>query len=101
MRFQFLLSLAALPALAQAQTTTPAAGFQRLPSGTEYRLFRRDAAGRYAPQALAALMTEASCLAEMNRRFFRLPPETLASQAIDALAASGAARVENGRLVNA
>ena len=55
MRFQFLLSLAALPALAQAQTSTPAAGFQRLPSGTEYRLFRRDAAGRYAPQALAAV----------------------------------------------
>jgi FKBP-type peptidyl-prolyl cis-trans isomerase FkpA len=55
MRFQFLLSLAALPALAQAQTTTPAPGFQRLPSGTEYRLFRRDAAGRYAPQPLAAV----------------------------------------------
>lgn len=53
MRFRFLL-LAALPALAQAQTTAPAPGFQRLPSGTEYKLFRRDAAGKYAPRALTA-----------------------------------------------
>lgn len=53
MRFFLFLPLAVLPALAQAQTT-PAAGFQRLPSGTEYKLFRRDAAGRYAPRPLAA-----------------------------------------------
>ena len=55
MRFRFFLLLAALPALAQAQTTTPAPGFERLPSGTEYRLFRRDAAGRYAPRLLTSL----------------------------------------------
>ena len=41
--------MAALPALAQ---TTPTAGFQRLPSGTEYQLFRRDAAGHYTPRPL-------------------------------------------------
>ena len=55
MHFRFLLPLAALPALAQAQTTTPAGGFERLPSGTEYRLFRRDAAGHYAPRPLTAV----------------------------------------------
>jgi len=55
MRFQLLLPLAALPALAQAQTTPPTAGFERLPSGTEYRLFQRNAAGRYAPRTLAAV----------------------------------------------
>lgn len=55
MRFHLLLPLAALPMLASAQTTAPASGFERLPSGTEYRLFRRDAAGRYAPRALAAV----------------------------------------------
>ena len=38
-----------LPARAQ----TPAPAFARLPSGTEYRLFRPDAAGRYQPRALA------------------------------------------------
>jgi FKBP-type peptidyl-prolyl cis-trans isomerase len=54
MHFRFLLPLAALPALAQAQTTTPTTGFERLPSGTEYRLYRRDAAGRYAPRPLVA-----------------------------------------------
>lgn len=54
MRFLLFLPLAALPALAQAQTT-PTPGFERLPSGTEYRLFRRDAAGRYAPRTLTAL----------------------------------------------
>ena len=44
---------AGLPALAQAQTT-PAPGFERAASGTEYQLFRRDAAtGRYAPRPLA------------------------------------------------
>ena len=35
------------PAAAQAPT------FARLPTGTEYRLFRKDAAGRYQPRALA------------------------------------------------
>ena len=49
-----LLALAAtalLPYLASAQT---APGFQRTASGTEYKLFRRDAAGRYQPRPLAA-----------------------------------------------
>lgn len=32
---------------------TPSAEFARLPTGTEYRLFRKDATGRYQPQALA------------------------------------------------
>ncbi|MGI4762709.1 MAG: FKBP-type peptidyl-prolyl cis-trans isomerase [Janthinobacterium lividum] len=54
MRCFLLLPLAALPALAQAQTS-PMPGFERLPSGTEYRLFRRDAAGRYAPRPLTTL----------------------------------------------
>ena len=54
MRFSLLLPLAALPALAQAQTS-PTPGFERLPSGTEYKLFRRDAAGRYAPRPLTTL----------------------------------------------
>jgi len=53
MRFLLFLPLAALPALAQAQTS-PTPGFERLPSGTEYKLFRRDAAGHYAPRPLAA-----------------------------------------------
>ncbi|QKG57285.1 FKBP-type peptidyl-prolyl cis-trans isomerase [Hymenobacter sp. BRD128] len=55
MRHFILLLLAALPVLAHAQTTTPTPGFERLPSGTEYKLYRRDAAGRYAPRPLAAL----------------------------------------------
>lgn len=54
MRFSLLISLAALPALAQAQTS-PTPGFTRLPSGTEYKLYQRDAAGRYAPKQLASL----------------------------------------------
>ncbi|MBF9237118.1 FKBP-type peptidyl-prolyl cis-trans isomerase [Hymenobacter sp. BT683] len=32
---------------------TSAGAFSRLPTGTEYRLFRKDAAGRYQPRALA------------------------------------------------
>ena len=36
---------------AAAQTAAP--GFSRLPTGTEYRLFRKDATGRYQPRALA------------------------------------------------
>ena len=39
----------ALPAAAQ----TPETSFSRLPTGTEYRLFRKDAAGSYQPRALA------------------------------------------------
>lgn len=52
MRFSFLAlaAAAALPSLASAQTTP---GFQRTPSGVEYQLFRRDAAGRYQPRPLA------------------------------------------------
>ena len=37
------------PAAAQTSST----GFSRLPTGTEYRLFRKDATGRYQPRALA------------------------------------------------
>jgi len=56
MRFSLLLPLAALPALAQAQAqTSPTPGFARLPSGTEYKLYQRDAAGRYAFKQLARL----------------------------------------------
>ena len=39
------------PARAQAQT--PGTTFSRLPSGTQYRLFRKDAAGAYQPRTLA------------------------------------------------
>ena len=51
MRFSFLAvaATALLPRLASAQTTP---GFQRTPSGIEYKLFRRDAAGRYQPRPL-------------------------------------------------
>jgi FKBP-type peptidyl-prolyl cis-trans isomerase FkpA len=51
----FLLVLAgALLALGRpAAAQTPTAGFSRLPSGTEYRLFHKDAAGKYQPRALA------------------------------------------------
>ena len=50
---RFLLStLAVLLGLARpASAQTPS--FARLPSGTEYRLFRADAAGKYQPRALA------------------------------------------------
>ena len=54
MRFFLFLPLVALPALAQAQTS-PTTGFARLPSGTEYKLYQRDAAGRYAPRPLTAV----------------------------------------------
>jgi FKBP-type peptidyl-prolyl cis-trans isomerase len=55
MRFFFLglfCVLLAFPPAAHAQT--PTSGFSRLPSGTEYRLFRKDAAGKYQPRALAS-----------------------------------------------
>ncbi len=51
--FLSLLLAALLPTLASGQTA-PTPGFERLPSGTEYQLFRRDATtGRYAPRPLA------------------------------------------------
>lgn len=49
MRFSLLLLAGLLPTLAAAQTTP---GFERLPSGIEYQLFRRDAAGRYQRRPL-------------------------------------------------
>jgi len=55
MRYRFFGAVCALFALAspvQAQQT-PGTGFSRLPTGTEYRLFRKDAAGRYQPRILA------------------------------------------------
>ena len=49
----FALAAALLPALASAQAA-PALGFERLPSGTEYQVYRRDATTRrYAPRPLA------------------------------------------------
>lgn len=62
MPFSFLLrgwlvALAgALPAgqvLAQAAAPAVTGSFSRLPSGTEYQLFRKDASGRYGPRPLA------------------------------------------------
>jgi FKBP-type peptidyl-prolyl cis-trans isomerase FkpA len=53
---QRLLLLLGAVLLAQGATaqTTPATGFATLPgSTTQYQLFRRDAAGRYAPRVLA------------------------------------------------
>ncbi|QKG53285.1 MULTISPECIES: hypothetical protein [Hymenobacter] len=49
-RFLLLLLLATGLALGPASAqTTPTTGFERTASGTEYQLFRRDAAGHYAP----------------------------------------------------
>ena len=43
-----------LPLAAPAQTVLPVGGtFNRLPSGTEYQLFRKDATGRYLSRPLA------------------------------------------------
>ena len=54
MRNLFFTALGALFGLAQtAHAQAPATNFSRLPTGTEYRLFRKDAAGRYQPRALA------------------------------------------------
>ncbi|AMR28945.1 hypothetical protein A0257_18795 [Hymenobacter psoromatis] len=47
-----LLAALASPARLWAQAA-PTPGFERSPSGTEYKLFRRDAAGHYAPRPLA------------------------------------------------
>ncbi|MBF9224194.1 FKBP-type peptidyl-prolyl cis-trans isomerase [Hymenobacter ruricola] len=50
----FLLILAgALLAVGQPAAAQTAPAFSRLPSGTDYRLFRKDAAGKYQPRALA------------------------------------------------
>ncbi len=47
-------ALCALFAFAQpARAQAPGPSFSRMPSGTEYRLFRKDAAGSYQPRALA------------------------------------------------
>ena len=53
---RFLLSAvcALLTFLQPAHAQTPGAEFSRLPTGTEYRLFRKDAAGRYLPRTLAS-----------------------------------------------
>ncbi len=55
--FRLSLSLICLLSAGRllAQTTKlPVAGsFSRLPSGTEYQLFRKDAGGRYQPRPLA------------------------------------------------
>ena len=51
----FLLSAAAglLAASQPVRAQAPSGPFERLPSGTEYRMFRRDAAGRYQTRPLA------------------------------------------------
>jgi FKBP-type peptidyl-prolyl cis-trans isomerase FkpA len=52
-----LLLGAVLALLAFSQTAfaqTPGPNFARLPSGTEYRLFRKDATGHFQPHALAS-----------------------------------------------
>lgn len=52
--FLVLISPLLAVAAAQAQTATLTPGaFGRLPSGTEYQLFRKDAGGRYQPRPLA------------------------------------------------
>ncbi len=54
MRNIFLGAACALFACWQpARAQAPTAAFSRLPTGTEYRLFRKDAAGRYQPRSLA------------------------------------------------
>ncbi|WP_082115961.1 FKBP-type peptidyl-prolyl cis-trans isomerase [Hymenobacter terrenus] len=52
---QFLLSVVCVLffCLQVAHAQTPAPEFSRLPTGTEYRLFRKDATGRYQPRTLA------------------------------------------------
>ncbi len=47
-----LLAALASPACLRAQAPTPP-GFERSPSGFDYKLFRRDASGHYAPRPLA------------------------------------------------
>ena len=52
MRYLLLGAAGALLSLPQP-VRAQAPAFARLPTGTEYRLFRKDAAGRYQPRALA------------------------------------------------
>ena len=53
MRNLILAAVGTLFSLAQtAHAQAPATGFSRLSTGTEYRLFRKDAAGRYQPRTL-------------------------------------------------
>ncbi|MEJ7658652.1 MAG: hypothetical protein WKG07_03005 [Hymenobacter sp.] len=54
---------------AQAPTPTPAS--TRLPSGTEYQLFRRDAAGRYQRRPL--VVAGDSAYSTRQGRFFAGP----------------------------
>ncbi|MBJ6110920.1 FKBP-type peptidyl-prolyl cis-trans isomerase [Hymenobacter sp. BT523] len=51
--FLLLLAVALLVVGSPAMAQTSGPEYARLPSGTEYRLFRKDAAGRYQPRALA------------------------------------------------
>ena len=54
MRIFLISAVSALLALGQsAQAQTPGAEFTRLPTGTEYRIFRKNASGQYQPRALA------------------------------------------------
>ena len=54
MRYFFLGAVLALLAFSQAAFAQGSGtDYSRLPSGTEYRLFRKDATGRYQPRALA------------------------------------------------
>jgi FKBP-type peptidyl-prolyl cis-trans isomerase FkpA len=55
-RFPLLLLLATGLTLGPAAAqTTPTPGFERLPSGTQYKLFRRNATGSYQPRVLTTL----------------------------------------------
>ena len=51
--FLWAALLALVAGLPAARAQAPAAAFTRLPSGTEYRLFRPDATGNYQPHAPA------------------------------------------------
>ena len=51
--FLWVALLALVAGLPAARAQAPAAAFTRLPSGTEYRLFRADATGSYQPHAPA------------------------------------------------
>ena len=46
----FLVAFLLFSAFFSVDAQVPGADFTRLPSGTEYRLFRKDAAGRYQPR---------------------------------------------------
>ncbi|HEX8505733.1 MAG TPA: FKBP-type peptidyl-prolyl cis-trans isomerase [Hymenobacter sp.] len=53
MKHVFIAAFALFVSLSNARAQAPISAFSRLPTGTEYRLFRKDAAGRYQPRALA------------------------------------------------